>query len=57
MQQPKVLTAPSPRKGMPDPKLDEAEFKQRFLSQFTDPGFDPLSGEARSHCSGGLGRL
>jgi multimeric flavodoxin WrbA len=37
--------APEPRKGMPSPHLSEAEFRARFLSQFTDPGFDPLSAE------------
>ena len=45
MQQPKVLTAPEPRKGMPSPRMDETEFKSRFLSQYIDPGFDPLRGE------------
>lgn len=45
MQQPKVLTAPAPRKGMPDPKLDNTEFKARFLSQYSDPSFDPLRSE------------
>src|SRR5947209_4969966 len=34
--------APEPRKGMPSPRLDEAEFKRRFRSQFKDPGFDKL---------------
>lgn len=28
-----------PRKGAPSPRLDEAEFKRRFLSQFPDPAF------------------
>jgi len=37
--------APAPRKGMPDVKLDEAEFKRRFKSQYTDPAFDPLKVE------------
>ncbi len=45
MQQNKVLTAPEPRKGMPDPTLDETEFKARFLSQYIDPSFDALQGE------------
>lgn len=31
-----------PRKGMPSPRLDEAEFKRRFLAQFPDPSFEPL---------------
>src|ERR1700744_5606028 len=34
-----------PRKGMPDPKLPEAEFKRRFRDQFVDPAFDSLSDE------------
>jgi hypothetical protein len=37
--------APEPRKGMPSPRLPEAEFKRRFLAQFIDPAFDPLRGE------------
>jgi multimeric flavodoxin WrbA len=36
--------APEPRKGMPSPRLDEAEFKARFRSQFTDPAFDAVAG-------------
>lgn len=35
-------TVPAPRKGMPSPKLDEAEFKLRYLVQFVDPAFDPF---------------
>jgi multimeric flavodoxin WrbA len=31
---------PAPRKGMPSPKLDETEFKRRYLLQFIDPLFD-----------------
>jgi multimeric flavodoxin WrbA len=34
-----------PRKGMPSPRLSEAEFKRRFLAQYKDPAFDRLSGE------------
>jgi hypothetical protein len=34
-----------PRKGMPSPELDEAEFKRRFLAQFQDPCFEPLAAE------------
>ena len=34
--------APEPRKGMPSPQLDEAEFKRRFLGQYIDPAFAPL---------------
>jgi multimeric flavodoxin WrbA len=39
------MTAPEPRKGMPDPRLTEPEFKQRFVAQFADPAFDTLSEE------------
>jgi multimeric flavodoxin WrbA len=35
----------TPRKGMPDPQLDEATFRDRFLSQFKDPAFEPLRAE------------
>ena len=34
-----------PRKGMPSPRLEEAEFKRRFLSQYQDPAFEPLTQE------------
>jgi multimeric flavodoxin WrbA len=37
--------APEPRKGMPSPRLDEAEFKRRMRSQFQDPVFKALSSE------------
>jgi multimeric flavodoxin WrbA len=37
--------APAPRKGMPPVKLDEAEFKRRFLAQYPDPAFDGLQVE------------
>ena len=36
---------PEPRKGMPSPQLDEATFRERFLSRFIDPAFDTLSDE------------
>ena len=36
---------PEPRKGMPSPQLDEATFKQRFLSRYIDPAFDGLTTE------------
>ncbi|NBB17367.1 NADPH-dependent FMN reductase [Caulobacter sp. SLTY] len=36
---------PDPRQGMPDPQLGEAEFRQRFLSAFQDPAFEPLKAE------------
>jgi len=37
--------APKPRKEMPPVKLDEPEFKKRFLAQYIDPAFEPLQGE------------
>ncbi|HKY96076.1 MAG TPA: flavodoxin family protein [Kiloniellales bacterium] len=40
-----AVAAPAPRKGMPSPELDEATFKQRYLQQFRDPGYEPLQGE------------
>ena len=39
------MHVPPPRKGMPSPKLDEAEFKRRLLSQYQDPAFEPLGEE------------
>ena len=36
-------TAPPARKGMPSPRLDQAEFKRRFLNRFADPAFGPLA--------------
>lgn len=33
-----------PRKGTPDPRLDEDEFRRRYLEQFQDPAFDSLTG-------------
>ena len=42
---PESVQAPEPRKGMEDSTIDEAEFRKRFLSQFTDPAFDALKGE------------
>ena len=40
-----MTDAPDPRKGMPSPQLDEAEFVRRFLSSYQDPAFEPLKGE------------
>jgi multimeric flavodoxin WrbA len=37
--------APEPRKGMPEVRLDETEFKRRFRSQFQDTAFDALTHE------------
>ncbi len=34
-----------PRKGSPSPRLDEAEFKQRYLNRFKDDAFSSLSAE------------
>src|SRR5262249_51469477 len=35
----------TPRKGMPSPRLNEDEFRKRFLGQFQDPAFDSLAAE------------
>jgi len=35
----------TPRKGMPSPRLNEGEFRKRFLAQFQDPAFDALARE------------
>lgn len=40
-----MAKAPEPRKGMPDPQLDEAEFRKRYLSAFSDPAFDEVKAE------------
>lgn len=40
-----VVAPPEPRKGSADPKLDEAEFKRRFRSQFQDRKFDAIEVE------------
>ncbi|TIX38121.1 MAG: NADPH-dependent FMN reductase, partial [Mesorhizobium sp.] len=37
--------APTPRRGMPSPRLDEKEFKRRYRQQFLDPAFSSLSVE------------
>jgi multimeric flavodoxin WrbA len=39
------MAATTPRKGMPSPRLDEGEFRKRFLSQFEDPSYRPLTAE------------
>ncbi len=36
---------PEPRRGMPPVKLDEAEFRRRFLSSFSDPAFEAAGPE------------
>src|SRR5205807_7163641 len=36
---------PEPRKGMPSPRLQEADFKRRFRAQFADQEFDSLVAE------------
>ena len=41
----KAAEAPDPRRGMPSPRLDEAEFKRRYRLQFADPTFDAASTE------------
>src|SRR5437868_12541700 len=35
----------TPRKGMPSPRLDESEFRKRFLAQFQDAAYQPLAAE------------
>jgi multimeric flavodoxin WrbA len=40
-----MTKAPEPRKGMPSPELDQAEFRKRFLSTFADPVFNSLNAE------------
>jgi len=42
---PKGIRAPDPRTGMPSVKIDEAEFRDRFLDQFADPAFGGLKAE------------
>jgi multimeric flavodoxin WrbA len=37
--------APEPRKGMPSPRLGEAEFKRRYRERFYDPAFDKVAAE------------
>jgi multimeric flavodoxin WrbA len=39
------MAALEPRKGMPSPRLEEAEFRDRFLSAYLDPAFDKVRGE------------
>ena len=39
------MPAPEPRRGSPDPTLDEAEFRRRFLAQFHDPAFAAVKTE------------
>lgn len=40
-----VKNSVKPREGMPSPELSEAEFKNRYLSQFVDPEFKSLKVE------------
>ncbi|RWX16908.1 flavodoxin family protein [Rhizobium leguminosarum] len=42
-----AATAPDlePRKGSPSPRLDESEFKKRFLNQFKDRAYEALDDE------------
>src|SRR5262245_22766775 len=39
------MKAPTPRKGMPSPRLDKNQFRERFLSQFKDRSFHELTAE------------
>ena len=36
---------PEPRMGMPDPQLDEAEFRKRFQAQFSDPVYEAVKAD------------
>ncbi|MDR6758682.1 multimeric flavodoxin WrbA [Mycoplana sp. BE70] len=38
----------TPRKGMPSPRLDEAEFRSRYRQLFEDPAFEHLKSEIDS---------
>jgi hypothetical protein len=38
-------SAPEPRRGMPEVRLEEAEYKRRFLAQYADPAFRALDSE------------
>ena len=38
------MRAPTPREGMPDPKLTRDAFVARFLEQFASPAFDAQRG-------------
>jgi multimeric flavodoxin WrbA len=40
-----ITDAPEPRKGSASPRLEEAEFKRRYLQQFEDEGFRALGPE------------
>lgn len=37
--------APAPRRGMPSPRLSEAEFKRRYRRHFLDPAFGAVEAE------------
>lgn len=39
------MKVPTPRKGMPSPRLDKSQFRERFLSQFKDSSFEELTAE------------
>jgi multimeric flavodoxin WrbA len=40
-----LSSSTEPRRGSPDPTLQESEFKRRFLLPYRDPAFDSLSAE------------
>jgi multimeric flavodoxin WrbA len=40
-----VTDTPEPRKGMPSPELTREQFRERYLSAFADPAFEPLAAE------------
>lgn len=46
---------PEPRKGTPDPRLDESEFRKRFLSQFPDPAFNAIKDDLERVASAARG--
>jgi hypothetical protein len=45
------------RKGMPGRKLDADAFEKRYLSQFTDPAFEPLRAELKGDRFGSVGPM
>ncbi|HVK42346.1 MAG TPA: flavodoxin family protein [Phenylobacterium sp.] len=40
-----MTDTPEPRKGMPSPELTREQFRERYLSAFADPAFEPLAAE------------
>lgn len=52
-----IVATTEPRTGLVSPRLDEAEFKRRFRSQFKDPAFEVLDTEVERTAGGCLGCL